>query len=602
MSVYRARSRTISAQPCAVESGRTARRRTHMARRRHGRVSRRRSTGCRRPRPQHDRFRDALLPWAGAHRRRIGRATRVSTWRRRSGFERRGPPRHFNSRASSRARDSGRGAATGAGARPGVSSRVARRARSKSRCSVVRAGNPRRASAHDRWQAIDPAEQPAPLRTDAPRRHRSGSLVTPGCGRQSSARSVDQYLAIGDYADCARLARPQVPGRGAPEREVGAVSRRSRRCIAYYRGFARAHVGGSTSADYALAATLPSTYVFPNRRSSYRRARRRRSSANPSDATARFLSGLAVPGERPARTRDCGVAARSTGPPEHPDAPSQPRTRAAPRRASTIGRPARFSRRASSRTARMWTCISTLDGVLSAANASPRDRVAALRRFPSPERMPASMVFKLALALAEAGDARAAEALFHHRFFPQEEGGTSVRTVYAQVRLDSSRTAAAAGDCGTARDILDSLHARTAGPRFHGGRTCRHAAASEDGPPGSSRRIGRAPGATPRSHDGSGSPKASTATEVRWLSPSPTKRARGWGYHEPRRTSCGSKRRSRPRRGRWNQAGPATRGRSSTRARCCLPRWAGPANRASPSGACSFIPIATCRTRWRERR
>ena len=232
----------------------------------------------------------------------------------------------------------------------------------------------------------------------------------------------------------------------------------------------------------------------------------------------------------------------------------------------------------------------TLDGVLSAANASPRDRAAALRRFPAPERMPSSMVFKLALALAEAGDAGPAEALFHHRFFPQEEGGTSVRTVYAQVRLISARTAAAEGDCGAARDILDALHARTEGPHVHRGRTCRHAAAADDGPPGCSRSNGRAAARTPRSArwqrlanglNGDGGPLAvAIADEAR----------ERLGYHEPQRTVGGSKRRSRPRRGRWNQAAPATRGRSSTRVRWCWRRWAGSTNRASPSDACSSYP------------
>jgi hypothetical protein len=67
------------------------------------------------------------------------------------------------------------------------------------------------------------------------------------------------------------------------------------------------------------------------------------------------------------------------------------------------------------------------------------------------------MVFKLGLAMAEAGDAGPAEALFHNRYFPQEEGGTSVRTMYTQVRLVSARVASAKGDCATAREILDSL-------------------------------------------------------------------------------------------------------------------------------------------------
>jgi hypothetical protein len=101
----------------------------------------------------------------------------------------------------------------------------------------------------------------------------------------------------------------------------------------------------------------------------------------------------------------------------------------------------------------------TLDGVLSALQAHPAERVAALRRYPSPERMPSLLVFKLALALAEAGDAAAAEQLFHGRFFPREEGGTNVRAVYAQTRLISARLAAARRECATALEILDGLPA-----------------------------------------------------------------------------------------------------------------------------------------------
>ena len=80
---------------------------------------------------------------------------------------------------------------------------------------------------------------------------------------------VDQYLAIGDYADALGLLDRTYPAVDVPAREVGAVMPQESPLIAYYRGFARAHVGGSTSADYALATTLPVTYAFPNRRSSY---------------------------------------------------------------------------------------------------------------------------------------------------------------------------------------------------------------------------------------------------------------------------------------------------------------------------------------------
>ena len=100
-----------------------------------------------------------------------------------------------------------------------------------------------------------------------------------------------------------------------------------------------------------------------------------------------------------------------------------------------------------------------LDGVLSATHTAPRDRVAALRRFPAPDRMPSSLVYKLAIGLAEAGQGAEAERLFHDRFFPKEEGGTSVRAVYAQVRLASARAAADAGNCSAAREMLDTLSA-----------------------------------------------------------------------------------------------------------------------------------------------
>lgn len=99
----------------------------------------------------------------------------------------------------------------------------------------------------------------------------------------------------------------------------------------------------------------------------------------------------------------------------------------------------------------------TLDGVLSAVHAAPRERVSALRRFPAPDRMPSSMIFKLALALAESGDEAGAERLFHDRFFPREEGGTNVRAVYAQVKVTSARIASRSGRCPAALDILGLL-------------------------------------------------------------------------------------------------------------------------------------------------
>jgi len=107
-----------------------------------------------------------------------------------------------------------------------------------------------------------------------------------------------------------------------------------------------------------------------------------------------------------------------------------------------------------------------LDRVLSFLGAPAGERVAALRRYPAQSDMPPGLVFKLALALAEQGDGEAAEALFRNRFFPREEGGTSVRAVFAQVRLRRAEAASRERRCGDALQILESLDHETLGLDF----------------------------------------------------------------------------------------------------------------------------------------
>jgi tetratricopeptide (TPR) repeat protein len=266
---------------------------------------------------------------------------------------------------------------------------------------------------------------------------------------------VDQYLALGAYRDALNLLEREYPRVDPPAREVGAVAPMESPLVAYYRGFVRERLGASAKADYAAASRLATRYTFPSRRSSYA-VLKQAVQANPEDATARFLlgslylsGGLTDPAvdewqrvrrsapATPTLHRNLGLALLQ-GTPNYKEA------RAALEEGIT----------ADSENVEVYL---TLDGVLSATSASPRERVTALQRFPSLERMPSPMVFKLAMALAEAGDADAAERLFHDRFFPKEEGGTSVRAVYAQVRLTSARGAADGGTCPAALGILEEL-------------------------------------------------------------------------------------------------------------------------------------------------
>ncbi len=101
---------------------------------------------------------------------------------------------------------------------------------------------------------------------------------------------VDQYLAIGDHDAALALLGRSYPAVAAPMHEAGVVAPADSPLVAIYRGFVRARLGGAGEAEYRLAESLSTDYVFPARRSSYAvlNAALR---ADPEAARARFLLG-----------------------------------------------------------------------------------------------------------------------------------------------------------------------------------------------------------------------------------------------------------------------------------------------------------------------
>jgi len=100
---------------------------------------------------------------------------------------------------------------------------------------------------------------------------------------------VDQYLAIGAYDDALALLDRQYPPVAAL-REPGAVGPNESPLVAYYRGYVHEKIGGDAARDFKAARALPTTYVFPSRRSSYA-VLKTALKADPADDTARFLLG-----------------------------------------------------------------------------------------------------------------------------------------------------------------------------------------------------------------------------------------------------------------------------------------------------------------------
>jgi hypothetical protein len=91
-----------------------------------------------------------------------------------------------------------------------------------------------------------------------------------------------------------------------------------------------------------------------------------------------------------------------------------------------------------------------MDQALSLLARPASERAAALARYPNLANMPTELVYELALNRAEAGDYDGAISLFHNRFFAREEGGTNVRQVWVEVRLQQALALAKAGKCDAA--------------------------------------------------------------------------------------------------------------------------------------------------------
>jgi tetratricopeptide (TPR) repeat protein len=317
------------------------------------------------------------------------------------------------------------------------------------------------------WLAIDPASSLLRYESAAAGTADESLWVHLGADANRVLDLVDHYLALGAAVDAFQVLDRRYPRVDPPAREPGAIPPHESPLVAYYRGYLAGLGGGHAEEDYREARSLATSYVFPNRRSSYD-VLRAALKAKPDDHTARFLlgslylaSGLVQPAIEewqqvrrtgtsiPTLHRNLALALlHSTG---------LPRRSAEGAKAGDMNETLRVLEEGTRADPQNVEVYLTLDGVLSAVHSAPGARVSALRRFPAPDRMPSLMVFKLALALAESGDETAAERLFHGRFFPREEGGTNVRAVYAQLRITSARRAADDGRCPVALGILDAL-------------------------------------------------------------------------------------------------------------------------------------------------
>ena len=99
-----------------------------------------------------------------------------------------------------------------------------------------------------------------------------------------------------------------------------------------------------------------------------------------------------------------------------------------------------------------------LDSAMSLTGTPAAERAAILSQSPLANalnsKMPASLVYQLALTLAEAKQYQQALALFKNRFFPSEELGTTSDEVRSEIRRMQAEAWAKEGNCRQAEDFL----------------------------------------------------------------------------------------------------------------------------------------------------
>jgi hypothetical protein len=103
-----------------------------------------------------------------------------------------------------------------------------------------------------------------------------------------------------------------------------------------------------------------------------------------------------------------------------------------------------------------------LDSAMSLTGASAEERADLLSQYPSADaldsKMPADLVYQLALTRAEAKQFEPALAPFKDRFFPSEEGGITSGEVVFEIKLMQAEAWAKTGNCAQAEEFVAGEH------------------------------------------------------------------------------------------------------------------------------------------------
>ncbi len=275
---------------------------------------------------------------------------------------------------------------------------------------------------------------------------------------------ASQYARLGLYRKAIEILSRSYPASDKDESEPGTSLPQDNPLVVYFRGYCREKAGESGAHDFAQATRLSTLYVFPSTLED-KLALDAALHASPEDSTALYLRGewYFARAKTNEALKDWEAAAS-----RNPRLPALEASMGLARLHETgdfAGALRVFNDGISNDPGNIVNYTGALTAI-TLLGAAASDRVKELERYPDLKQMPNSLVYELALNRAEAGLFDSAAALFRDRFFGREEGGTNVRQVWIEVKLQQAAGLAKTGRCQPALDIADHLDARVPGLDF----------------------------------------------------------------------------------------------------------------------------------------
>ena len=275
---------------------------------------------------------------------------------------------------------------------------------------------------------------------------------------------ASEYARLGLYRQAVEILSREYPSVKADQTEPGMVAPQNHPLVVYFRGYCREKLGESGANDYLQGSRLSTAYVFPNTVED-QQALKAAIRTNEKDATAHYLLGTwYFAREKTDEAISEWQQARKLNP-------------QIPVLEASLGLALLHAKR-DFRSA--WKAfeqgikndpsnIVNYSGAVAAMTllAKPAtERVKTLELYPGLDQMPTSLVYELALNRAEEGNYSGAIELFRNRFFGSEEGGTNVRQVWVEVKLQQAVGLERSGHCEEALAAARALGSPVPGLSF----------------------------------------------------------------------------------------------------------------------------------------